>query len=226
MRSTPALLTLCIALAGCAGEAEQDRPISEAPEQDTTPVVSAEPEYEWAAELINNAAEWKPVTEKAVPAHQMNFGLCRLPIPGVDDHGPHNAYTFADLHGDDRDKTPKSPANQFIVNPIGRSAFYNVSDDALPAPLPVGTVIIKEKYNQIEDANKRANPHSFGVMIKHEPGYNPEQGDWEYAYIEMGDEMKITGATRGKLATCIDCHANRKAADYVFRNYPLMDLAE
>ena len=166
---------------------------------------------------------------------ERNFGLCRLPIPGIDDHGPHKAYSFEDLYGDDRDQTPKSPANQFIVNPIGRGAFNIASVDAAPPPqpvdavppsLPVGTIIIKEKYTQLEDANQRTNPHSFGVMIKHEPGYNPEHGDWEYAYIELGDEMKITSAARGKLANCIDCHANAKTADYVFGSYLFLDVPE
>lgn len=166
------------------------------------------------------------MTTAAVPADFTRYGLCRRRIPGIDDHGPHSANykSWKSKHTDD---TPKSPANQFLVNPIGRGHFYDIASQVdkvksvLP-PHPVGTVIIKEKYNLIEDAKQRINPKAFGVMIKHEPGYDPEHGDWEYAYIELKEPNTITGATRGKLASCIDCHANRKLTDYVFRSYPLM----
>jgi hypothetical protein len=105
---------------------------------------------------------------------------------------------------------------------LNTAATGNDQDPKTQQRMPVGTVIIKEKYNLIEDANKRINPKAFGVMIKHEPGYDPEHGDWEYAYIEVDEPNTITGATRGKLASCIDCHANRKDTDYVFGSYPLL----
>jgi len=237
MRSTPAAITLCILLASCTGEAEQEKPVTDVPEQPPASRATAEVADQWAADLINGAEAWEAVTAEAVPAHRINFALCRLPIPGVDDHGPHDAYAIEDLFDEDpdaipeviADATPTSPANQYIVNPVGREHFYSdkqARDPAASQPLPVGTVIIKEKYQRIEDANKRTNPHSFGVMIKQEPGYDPEHGDWEYAYIELGNENKITSATRGKIASCIDCHANRKQTDYVFRGYPLMNAPD
>lgn len=221
MRINHCLLVLSVLLIGCANDDAPD----ETPSGATEPV-AADPEYQWAADLINGSAQWEPVTVAAVPADYTRYGLCRRRIPGVDDHGPHSA-NYESWKSDYAEDPHKNPANQFIVNPIGRSHFYDASDQidkiaAVPAPLPAGTVIVKEKYDQIEDANNRTNPKAFGVMIKKEPGYDAEHNDWEYAYIEIDSEKKITAATRGKLANCIDCHANREHTDYVFRNYPLL----
>ena len=91
-----------------------------------------------------------------------------------------------------------------------------------PPPLPVGTIIIKEKYDHIEDAKTRTKADAYAAMIKHEPGYDADHNDWEYVYIELDKPNTITGATCGKLDSCIDCHANRKQTDYVFRDYPLL----
>lgn len=228
MRAACTIATLSVALVGCTTEVDKHQADSEqeqVPTAGSTPLTTANAEYQWAANLIQGAEYWQTVTASAVPAHQQDFGLCRAPIPGIDDRGPHNAYTFDDLFGENRDKTPKSPANQFIVNPIGRGHFYSATasrDPAAPTPLPVGTVIIKEKYNQIEDAETRTNPKAFGVMIKQEAGFDTEHGDWEYAYITIDQPNKITGATRGKLGSCIDCHSNRVHTDYVFKSYPLI----
>ena len=228
MRTYLCLLTLIALLVGCNKEIEPHQNVNEPdPDPETVLFTAADPADEWAVELIAGAGDWEPVTAEAVPANELNFGLCRIAIPGIDDHGPHNAYTLDELLGENRENKPKSPANQFIVNPIARGHFYATTADrdeagTKPHAMPVGTVIIKEKYNRIEDAKKRVNPKAFGVMIKQEPGYNPEHGDWEYAYIEVDSSKQITSATRGKLANCIDCHGNRKQTDFVFRNYPLM----
>lgn len=231
MRNTTYLLLVTALLIGCTKEPGPGDPSDTQRTEgngsvSTTPIASAA-EHRWAAELIRGSSEWEAVTAKAVPAHVRNFTLCGAPTPGIDDRGPHGA-SFSDVYvREDSNEEPKSPANQFIVNPIGRGHFYDRSaqvdkSDATPPPHPVGTVIIKEKYAYLKDAIQRHNPRAYGVMIKHEPGYNPEQGDWEYAYIELDEPNKITAATRGKLASCIDCHANRNTTDFVFRNYPLL----
>ena len=227
MRITSLLLLLSVSLTGCNQEDDNNHADNDPPPKQDEPVqpITAGEEHQWGIDLIQGAEGWEAVTTTAVPANVTRFGLCRRRIPGVDDFGPHSGYSLAELSPAHKDEAPKSPANQFIVNPIGRAHFYLDKPsriDPEPPVYPVGTVIIKEKYNEIEDANKRINPNAFGVMIKHEPGYDAEHNDWEYAYIEVDGEKTITGTTRGKLANCIDCHANRKHTDYVFRNYPLM----
>ena len=77
------------------------------------------------------------------------------------------------------------------------------------APLPVGTVVVKEKH-----ASETADgpPNEYGAMVQREPGYDPEHGDWEYVYVTRKPVLMIT---RGKLASCIDCHAKARDKDYL-----------
>ena len=82
-------------------------------------------------------------------------------------------------------------------------------------PVPVGTVVIKEKHPV---ANSKAAPVAVAAMIKREPGYDPEHGDWEYAYEQLVPvaEQKVT---HGKMENCINCHRIKKESDYLFRPY-------
>ena len=149
MRTYLCLLTLIALLVGCNKEIEPHQNVNEPdPDPETVLFTAADPADEWAVELIAGAGDWEPVTAEAVPANELNFGLCRIAIPGIDDHGPHNAYTLDELLGENRENKPKSPANQFIVNPIGRGHFDSVSGHvdkvaATPPRYTVGTVIIK-----------------------------------------------------------------------------------
>jgi hypothetical protein len=61
----------------------------------------------------------------------------------------------------------------------------------------------------------------IGGMVKRQPGYDPEHGDWEYFYVELASELPkrrpIKGrSATGRLANCIDCHSYTAETDYVF----------
>jgi hypothetical protein len=94
------------------------------------------------------------------------------------------------------------------VNPIGLDRFKS------GGAVPVGTVVIKEKYHHYYPG---AQPTAVAAMIKREAGYDPEHEDWEYAYEERwaGSERKVV---RGKLESCIECH-KVAGIDYLFRPY-------
>lgn len=56
------------------------------------------------------------------------------------------------------------------------------------------------------------NPvRGIGGMLKREPGYDPENGDWEYFYKNVNNP-----GTRGRLENCVQCHATAKDTDRVF----------
>ena len=80
-------------------------------------------------------------------------------------------------------------------------------------PLPVGTVIVKEKH-LVASAEKP--PVEYGAMIKREPGYDPDHGNWEYMYVTREPEKHIE---RGRISSCIECHDIAKDQDYLFRTY-------
>lgn len=81
---------------------------------------------------------------------------------------------------------------------------------------PVGSVIAKEKVGDTFGINGRLIPldekqRPVGGMVKREPGYDPENGDWEYFYFE--DPAAVYS---GRIASCIECHAQARDTDHVF----------
>lgn len=80
-------------------------------------------------------------------------------------------------------------------------------------PLPTGAVVVKEKH-----ANRSAaGPlDGYAVMVKRSAGYYPEGGDWEYAFVALNPERRVT---QGRLTACASCHASARSTDYLFRSY-------
>src|SRR5262249_45810355 len=97
------------------------------------------------------------------------------------------------------------PAIRLYANDV--AAAHLREDHA--GPLPAGATIIKEKW-------LNGKKDGYAAMIKREPGYDTEHGDWEYVYVRPSEEGK---AERGKIQSCIDCHARVAATDYLFRTH-------
>lgn len=58
------------------------------------------------------------------------------------------------------------------------------------------------------------------VMHKREKGYDPAGGDWEFLVLDgAGKQVEA----QGRLKTCLSCHAQWKATDYVSRAYLTAD---
>ncbi|MBX7220445.1 MAG: cytochrome P460 family protein [Blastocatellia bacterium] len=91
------------------------------------------------------------------------------------------------------------------VNPIGQAAFLSGST----TPLPRGTMIVREKL-------VTESPELLTVMIKHEKGFNPACGDWEFLVVS-GNQKKIE--QRQKVGSCQACHAKAENQQYLFRSY-------
>jgi hypothetical protein len=100
------------------------------------------------------------------------------------------------------------------------SIVVRVSPNAVAAyrdggSLPVGAVVIKEKY---ADASASGPLLAYGVMTKREAGFDSRGGDWEYAYVALEGERAVTRG-RGRLQGCAGCHASARDTDYLFRSY-------
>jgi len=93
-----------------------------------------------------------------------------------------------------------------FVNPVGQSV--SAGDEALP--YPVGTVIVKESYR--DDGGVAGDLSNVTVMIKREPSYAPDNGNWEY--VNLSSAMRVRA--QGTLASCITCHSAAAHTDYVF----------
>ena len=88
---------------------------------------------------------------------------------------------------------------------------------AKTTPYPVGAIIIKEKQAQRspQPSTQPAAAHDgVGGMVKRPPGYDPDHGDWEYFFFQNPDAIE-----RGKMASCVQCHAGVASKDYVFGDW-------
>jgi hypothetical protein len=105
------------------------------------------------------------------------------------------------------------PSARYYTNPAGLDAVKRGS-----APVPEGTTILKEKLYLDKDG-KELRPSHYAAMIKREPGYNPNDGDWEYLYAYKAESGTGWKVDRGKLDNCITCHRQAKSTDFLFRTY-------
>lgn len=81
-------------------------------------------------------------------------------------------------------------------------------------PLATGSIVIKEKY-YTAGVNPGV-PTEYMAMVKREPGYDPDNGDWEFAAVVRGPSVQTA---RGRLTSCAGCHAEVADKDHLFRNY-------
>lgn len=142
-------------------------------------------------------SQWPTVTQKPIPVAPELIAYCRLPTPSRREeamkiHGPHTEAAIV-----------------VRVNSAGIERFKTGQT------VPTGTIVVKEKFS---DPLAISPPTAIGVMIKREPGYDPEHGDWEYAYEERSPKTEQT-LVRGRLESCIKCHSGARDTDYLFRGY-------
>ncbi len=145
-------------------------------------------------------ASWASATEKPYSIAPLSFRFCAPP-------------STQELQNQELDKKQRGPHSESAivvrVNPIGFNPFKT------GLSVPVGTIVIKEKYQHYSPDTP---PVAVAAMIKRELGYDPQHGDWEYAYEQRWPEHERK-VIRGKLDSCIDCHQNASGKDYLFRPY-------
>src|SRR5262249_15369614 len=108
------------------------------------------------------------------------------------------------------------PAIMVYANP---TAFQALQADS-SSPMPVGSIVVKEKSAFDE---KGYHLVAYAAMMKRDPGYDPDHGDWEYFYAQLVgglyEPLPEPIVSRGKLQQCIGCHQAAAAKDYLYRQY-------
>jgi len=109
-------------------------------------------------------------------------------------------------------------AISIYMNDLAANAFV-----LLPATYPVGSIILKEKkalgYQSDGQQHTMTKTHDgVGGMIKRQPGYDPEHGDWEYFYFEDVGQIES-----GRISSCVHCHGAAANKDYVFGGWRRKD---
>ena len=107
---------------------------------------------------------------------------------------------------------PQSPhSDKFItvyVNELGRKPMMEMKTPHFP----YGSIIVKEKLRSKDSTS----PELLTVMIKREAGFNPKNGDWEYAALDgAGKQVQA----RGRLENCQACHTMVSDTDFIYRKY-------
>lgn len=84
---------------------------------------------------------------------------------------------------------------------------------------PTGTVVLKENF--IADNGTPNTPISVTMMIKHEDGYDPQAGNWEYVQFDPAGNVILKGNSQDAVVNkaCANCHINIADRDYIFANY-------
>jgi hypothetical protein len=139
--------------------------------------------------LIAGYRQWTRVNPEPALVSSQAASLCAIALQAAGPHGPDNYITV-------------------YVNDVGRHAMM---EEKTPH-FPQGSVIIKEKLMKPTSTT----PELLTVMLKREPGYNPESGDWEYMVVD-GTGKSVQA--RGKLENCQSCHLMDKDTDYISRRY-------
>lgn len=82
-----------------------------------------------------------------------------------------------------------------------------------------GTIFVKENY--LAAKGKPTKPLSLTIMIKHKPGFDPENGDWEYIQSDPDGKILLKGKVNDPAihSVCGDCHQNMAERDYIFSTY-------
>ena len=105
-----------------------------------------------------------------------------------------------------------------------RDLFANIS---LDQNIVIGTITTRKAYYYSVNGNERDSLLNVVVMVKREPGYYPEGGDWEYMDIKYNKNTNYIAnpngillelsdnIVRGKIAKCANCHA-KAGANFVF----------
>lgn len=84
-----------------------------------------------------------------------------------------------------------------VANDIGAQPYLNEEN-----PLPVGSIVIKEEYAGTT-CDDEEDLIRWRVMGKESPGFDPEDGDWHWQWVETDRTV-----TFDDKSTCIGCHVS------------------
>lgn len=80
-----------------------------------------------------------------------------------------------------------------------------------------GTVIVARSWQ----TTKRQSAGPTWIMVKEEPGYDPEFSDWFYARISPEGLVDVAGQSSDPGAMqCIVCHAGKRDDDFIYQFGP------
>lgn len=182
--------------------------------------------------LITGAviAAMAQVAEKKLPEPPLNSLLADSPLQRIDEdrqvtallrdrkvaliqvtEKPHEVPSLGSLCSPPPAGSLFTPHDEFWIHVFVTPEATNIIKSG-KGLYPEGTIILKQKFLDPE----AKQTEFYTGMRKREQGYNPAVGDWEFFTLDKTG-TKVTA--RGKIDSCMDCHANWKETDFVSRKY-------
>lgn len=146
---------------------------------------------------VSNLSGWMQVNREPYYISSQVDILCAAPKP-------------SDYERERKQNPHASTYITVFVNATGSFAMFANP----PQRFPQGSVIIKRKFDH---SSQNGRPILSTIMIKREPGYNPEAGDWEFAVVS-GDGKKVEA--KGKLGNCIGVSREQARDGFCFQIVP------
>lgn len=82
-----------------------------------------------------------------------------------------------------------------------------------------GTIVLKENFGASNGSPD--TPLTVTMMIKREPGYDSQYGDWQYVQFDKNANIILSGKANDPVVKpmCGNCHVNIGERDYIFANF-------
>jgi len=106
---------------------------------------------------------------------------------------------------DCRNSSAHPATMRVYVNEVGADAY-----EAEANPLPEGTIVVKEEFGGT-DCDDDGQILSWVAMLKREPGYDADDGDWQWQRVLSPNR----GVFTNDKSSCISCH---RAPDCLVRD--------
>jgi len=102
-----------------------------------------------------------------------------------------------------------------------QDADEDETDELTPAfkTYQPGTIVLKENFGASNGSPD--TPLTITMMLKREPGYDPQYGDWQYVQFDKNAEIILSGKAQDPMVKpmCGNCHMNIAERDYIFANF-------
>ena len=124
---------------------------------------------------------------------------------------PSGPLRFPDEDSEDEPKNPHEKGEKTFARVFANDLAHGEIYKDKPV-FPVGSMIVREKLLKESDET----PQLVTVMLKHEKGFSPKSGDWEFFVLDSG-LSKIKKSE--KVGDCSKCHVQANETDFVFKTY-------
>lgn len=142
---------------------------------------------------LRNLDQYIKVTNEPFKMHDSTIAFCRAPEEiAINPHEPsHPTTAFCNVYVNAR-------AKETMIS--GEGTY------------PEGSLVIKSKLENARDKT----PILYTVMEKMAAGYDEKNGNWKYIVVDGASFRQMAA---GRIDSCIACHVDYAATDFITRTY-------